>query len=136
MSEIKPAPARRNLSGVYIFDTFPDDEKRQPTCVEDCTEPKRDQWLLSLEDEALRQLNGRLLDCCSRAFAMCFERQAPEYYRDEILGQLLDYHGNGSRADILSDSGYLCRLLRRIGDEGDIIAASPEETNDNKTTEK
>lgn len=79
-----------------------------------------------------RRLNERLLDCCARAFAMCTERKEPEYYRDEISRQLLDCHGKGSRADILQDSGYLCPLLRRIGDEGDIIAGSPEETEANE----
>lgn len=44
---------RRNLSGIYIFDKFPEDEKRQPTCIEDCQEEVRRKWLESLEKEAL-----------------------------------------------------------------------------------
>lgn len=27
---------RRNISGIYIFDKFPSDERHRPTCVEDC----------------------------------------------------------------------------------------------------
>ena len=44
---------RRNLSGIYIFDTFPGEDKRQPTCIEDCQEETRKNWLESLEKESL-----------------------------------------------------------------------------------
>jgi hypothetical protein len=49
-------PTRRNLSGIYIFDILPGDEKRKPTCFEDCTEEKQDEWLNSLSVEALHNL--------------------------------------------------------------------------------
>jgi hypothetical protein len=44
---------RRGLSGIYIFDKFPGEERREPTCVEDCQEETRHKWLDSLEREAL-----------------------------------------------------------------------------------
>lgn len=44
---------RRNLSGIYIFDTLEGDESKEPTCIEDCTPEKREKWLNSLEKEAL-----------------------------------------------------------------------------------
>ena len=44
---------RRNLSGIYIFDKFPEDEKGQPTCLEDCQEETRKKWLETLEKETL-----------------------------------------------------------------------------------
>jgi len=47
---------RRNLSGIYIFDKFEDEETRQPTCFEDCQEETKDKWLDSLEPEALKNL--------------------------------------------------------------------------------
>ena len=47
---------RRNLSGVYIFEQFEDEEKRQPTCFEDCTREKQEEWLDSLKPEALKNL--------------------------------------------------------------------------------
>jgi hypothetical protein len=49
-------PARRNLSGVYIFDTLPGDKRRQPTVFEDCTQEKQQEWLDSLTTEALKNL--------------------------------------------------------------------------------
>ena len=51
---------RRSLSGIYIFDKFEDDEKRQPTCFEDCQEATQDKWLDSLDQEALKRLAKQL----------------------------------------------------------------------------
>lgn len=53
---------RRNLSGIYIFDKFPEDEKRQPICLEDCQEATRKEWLESLEKEALINTVEHLCD--------------------------------------------------------------------------
>lgn len=53
-------PSRRNLSGIYIFDTLPGDKRRQPTVFEDCTEEKQDEWLDSLSPEALKSLSKQL----------------------------------------------------------------------------
>ena len=36
---------RRNISGIYIFDKFPSDERHRPTCVEDCQMATRKKWL-------------------------------------------------------------------------------------------
>jgi len=55
-----PEPKRRNLSGIYIFEQFEGEEKRQPTCFEDCTEAKQDEWLASLKPNALRNLAKQL----------------------------------------------------------------------------
>jgi len=57
---MKTNPTRRNLSGVFIFDTLPGDERRQPTCFEDCTEEKQDEWLESLSPEAVKSLSKQL----------------------------------------------------------------------------
>lgn len=51
---------RRNLSGVYIFYKFEEDESREPTCFEDCPEEKQDEWLNSLDPEAVKNLAKHL----------------------------------------------------------------------------
>ena len=51
---------RRNLSGIFIFYKFDDEEKRQPTAFEDCTESKQDEWLETLNKEALKNLAKQL----------------------------------------------------------------------------
>jgi hypothetical protein len=51
---------RRDLSGIYIFHKFEDEERRQPTCFEDCPEEKQDEWLNSLDPEAVKTLAKHL----------------------------------------------------------------------------
>lgn len=51
---------RRNLSGIYIFHKFEDEERREPTCFEDCPEEKQDEWLNALDPEAVKQLAKHL----------------------------------------------------------------------------
>ena len=43
---------RRGISGIYIFDKFPDDERRQPTCIEDCQQETRRAWLMKRNNKA------------------------------------------------------------------------------------
>lgn len=47
---------RRNISGIYIFHKFDDEERREPTCFEDCPEEKQDEWLNSLDPEAVKRV--------------------------------------------------------------------------------
>ena len=51
---------RRDLSGIYIFHKFENEERRQPTCFEDCPEEKQDEWLNSLDPEAVKSLAKQL----------------------------------------------------------------------------
>lgn len=54
---------RRNISGIYIFDKFPTDEKRQPTCIEDCSQDTRRAWLMKRGDT----------DCAKQAITMVYD---------------------------------------------------------------
>lgn len=53
---------RRDLSGIFIFEQFKGEAKRQPTCFEDCTEETQDKWLESLDKEALKNLAKQLAE--------------------------------------------------------------------------
>ncbi|MBD5421685.1 MAG: hypothetical protein HDR49_01450 [Bacteroides sp.] len=54
---------RRNLSGIFIFDTLPQDNgKRKPTCIEDAKEPVRIKWLYSLDRSKLTRTANYLTD--------------------------------------------------------------------------
>jgi hypothetical protein len=50
------AGIRRGVSGMYIFDTFPTDTMRIPTCFEDCLPETQEKWLNSLEPEAVKEV--------------------------------------------------------------------------------
>lgn len=54
---MKQKTNRRNLSGIYIFHKFDEDEKQKPTCFEDCPEEVQDKWLKSLTPTATRNLS-------------------------------------------------------------------------------
>ena len=47
---------RRDLSGIYFFDKFPNEEKRLPTCFEDCTVEKQEEILNSKDLEWVKSL--------------------------------------------------------------------------------
>lgn len=53
---------RYNLSGIYIFDQFEGEERRQPTCIEDCNDATRQKWLESNDKEALIGIVNHLCD--------------------------------------------------------------------------
>ena len=45
---------RRDLSRIYIFDTFPGEQKWQPTCIEDCQQETRRKWCMAQTQDCLR----------------------------------------------------------------------------------
>ena len=47
---------RRGLSGIYFLDKFPNEEKRSPTCFEDCTIEKQEEILNSKNLEWIKSL--------------------------------------------------------------------------------
>lgn len=51
---------RYNLSGIYIFDQFEGEDKRKPTCIEDCQDATRQAWLEALEKENLINIINHL----------------------------------------------------------------------------
>lgn len=53
---------RYDLSGIYIFDQFDGEERRQPTCIEDCTPHTRQKWLESQDKEALIKITNHLCE--------------------------------------------------------------------------
>lgn len=53
-------PKRRDISGIYIFHKFKDDECKEPTCFEDCPEERQDEWLDQLGPGAVKNLAKQL----------------------------------------------------------------------------
>ena len=47
---------RLGISGIYCFDKYPDEEKRQPTCFEDCQESTQDKILNEMDIETMKRL--------------------------------------------------------------------------------
>ncbi len=57
---------KRNLSGIYIFDKFGDDEKETPTCIEECKEETLDKWIDSMDREGLIRIIKYLADVINK----------------------------------------------------------------------
>jgi hypothetical protein len=53
---------RRNISEIYILDKFPGEDKEQPTCIEDCQEDTRVQYLTKLDLTALIEVLKHLTE--------------------------------------------------------------------------
>jgi hypothetical protein len=51
---------RRNLSGIYFFHKFDEDDNIEPTCFEDCPTEKQDEILDMLDSEAVKRLAKQL----------------------------------------------------------------------------
>lgn len=51
---------RRNISGIYIFHKFEDEDRREPTCFEDCPDDRQDEWMNTLDPEAVKNLAKQL----------------------------------------------------------------------------
>ncbi len=46
---------RRNISGIYIFHKFENENNLKPTCFEDCPEEKQDEVLNTLDNDGLKR---------------------------------------------------------------------------------
>lgn len=46
---------RRNISRIYIFHKFENENNLKPTCFEDCPEEKQDEVLNTLDNDGLKR---------------------------------------------------------------------------------
>lgn len=64
---------RRNISGIYIFDKFPTDDRRKPTCVEDCQPATRKKWMEKHEADYLRNVIKQLAESFKKLTDYCYD---------------------------------------------------------------
>lgn len=91
---------RFGLSGIYIFDTLDGEDKRQPTCVEDCREETRKAWLESLNRMALENTLNIIFDSYKR-LAQVLTDDELVYLVDVMCRQL---HGDAKYYGITANS--------------------------------
>lgn len=105
---------RRNLSGIYVFDTFPGETHRQPTCIEDCPEAKRKRWISTLDRLAQKNLLNNLIDTCTNVWCAANGKD----YADNIKAVRSNLHG-----DVVADCLRICSLITDTADRDGIVAA-------------
>lgn len=81
---------RRDISGIFIFDTFPGEEKRQPTCVEDCQQTTRREWCESKSSEYLFETIKILVQSWKELIDYLINEKCFTEERKEALYQLGD----------------------------------------------
>lgn len=91
---------RFGLSGIYIFDTLDGEDKRQPTCVEDCREETRKAWLKSLNRMALDNTLNIIFESYKR-LAQVLTDDELVYLVDVMCRQL---HGDAKYYGITANS--------------------------------
>lgn len=80
---------RRDLSGIYIFDTFPNEEKRQPTCIEDCQQETRRKWCMAQTKDCLRETIKQLAQTFKEITDFLVnEKCVSKEYREEMFAMI------------------------------------------------
>lgn len=109
---------RRNLSGIYILDTLEGERKRKPTCIEDCNDETRREWLRSLEPKARIDTANVLCDAILGVAGYAQSMGMIESESREILcREVENRRGDGALDNLLK----LCDLLRLLGDRLGIV---------------
>ena len=110
---------RRNLSGIYIFDTFPSDEKQTPTCIEDCQQRTRRDWCVTKTSEYLKKvidiLSDRYKELCEY---LCEEGDINSVIKKSLI-ELITIRTSIDRKDIrglIDTIDYLSEKITSLAD--------------------
>lgn len=95
---------RYSVSGIYIFDKFPDEDRRHPTCIEDCQQETRLKWLESLDIEALRKTFNILKDKIKEIINTAFEGTDYLLDVDELLADSITKINTSENKESLIDA--------------------------------
>lgn len=116
---------RRDLSGIFIDATLPQDEGQQkPTCIEDCTEDTRLKWLESLSDNKLKTTANKLNACLEYIWMELLPTQR-DYARSR-LGSKPVCMTSPIRSMVIYHINSACRALRLLGDAFDLFEEDSE----------
>lgn len=113
---------RRNISGIYIFDQFPDDEKRQPTCIEDCQQETRRAWLMKRQDkvyakQAITMINDAFLELCKYLHNEgCLDDKDLEYLFEMEREEKDDLKYNWALHELANQLDCACDKLAMLAD--------------------
>lgn len=115
---------RRDLSGIYIFDTLPQDERRKPTCLEDCTEKKRLEWLDAQEPACLAHVVRHL----NETFSRIWDELRPEERNIIRNAYACMPHCDTSlyKRSTINNINQFCKLIRYIAEHTGLCASTSE----------
>lgn len=108
---------RYDISGIYIFDKFPDEEERHPTCIEDCQEETRLKWLSSLDAEALKRTFAIIIEAIKHINDLAFEGMEDKPDIDTILSDSIKLVASSEDTQkLIKAVNLVCQQLHEITD--------------------
>lgn len=117
---------RRNISGIYIFDKFPNEEKRQPTCIEDCQQETRREWCMGMDKEALRNTIGMLAEsfkelCNYLVDEKCISLETKIEFFAMIDRNVNKSKWNWAKHELADQVDFFCEKVRMVADPFDVV---------------
>lgn len=112
---------RRNISGIYIFDKFPDEDERQPTCIEDCQQETRRKWCMGVDDTALRDTIEKLASAFKELCNFLVDEKCVSTgTRDEFF-EMIDWNVKKSKwkcakHKLADQVDFFCEKIRLLAD--------------------
>ena len=113
---------RRNISGIYIFDQFPDEGKRQPTCIEDCQQETRRAWLMKRNDkvyakQAITMIYDSFLELCDYLHNEdCLDDKDFKAFTDMAGNAKDDVKYNWALHELANQLDFACDKLAMLAD--------------------
>ena len=107
---------RYDISGIYIFDKFPDEEKKQPTCIEDCQEETRVKWLDSLDIEALHRTADMIQESLQNLLDLGTEDDDKISVHEIIGSSVIDCIDSKDKSKVIYAINEMCIYLHKLAD--------------------
>lgn len=123
---------RRNISGIYIFDKFPDEEKRSPTCIEDCQQTTRRRWIMKRKDtecakQAITMVYDAFLKLCEYLLAeRCIEEESFADLTDMANRAKEELGYNWALHELASHLDVACDKLAMLADTFGVVRGGEE----------
>lgn len=125
---------RRDLSGIYIFDTLPQDSRRHPTCIEDCREGTRLAWLITKEPGYLECVGRILNEAFAKLWVMLTKKEQKTIIK--AVGDRPYCETRGQKGMLVDAINRFCKLMRLFADTFGICRPGSEaDSNTNMTNE-
>ena len=112
---------RRNISEIYILDKFPGEDKEQLTCIEDCQEDTRVQYLTKLDLTALIEVLKQLTEIIVKMFEQ--NTYGLDLSKSVCTVKQAQYKtiSSNNRNKIISLITMDCSIIRKFVDDGNFI---------------
>ena len=111
---------------MYILDKFPTDERRKPTCVEDCQMATRKRWMEAYEKEYLRNAIEILADSFKTLTEYCWDGGAiKKEWRDEFIAMADKWIErsklNWARHELANQINLICDKITLLADSVGVV---------------